>query len=228
MATEQSEQAYSFLKTPHMLPLQEHLYDYISEELFSFINQLKKLESMWTESEAKRDFSLAELMDATAVKDGGAVKIQDACLHTYLQHNVDCGNEPSVNPRCLPRVVSASSGARRRYVVSHRCGGGSAGARFWNLAGPGTVTLTKGVQRHVAPERLRQANAGGQPGTDESGTGGQLRAAEEVPSPDVDNVVPYPNRTMRHRHHGCHPAAASLALGGSHPRAARRSLAGPS
>lgn len=113
--------------------------------------------------------------------------------------------------RCIPRVASASSGAGRHHVVSRRCGGGSAGARFWNLTEPGTVTLTMGVQRHV-----RLANAVGLPGTDESGTGGQLRAAEEVPSPDVDNVVPYRNRTMRHRHHGCRPAAASLALGGSH------------
>ncbi|KAH7973086.1 hypothetical protein HPB52_021120 [Rhipicephalus sanguineus] len=76
-ATEKCEYAYCLLKTPQLMPPHERLYNYITAEFYSFIDELTMERMKWTEEELKKSPTLAELQDATAVKNqDGSVMYQ--------------------------------------------------------------------------------------------------------------------------------------------------------
>ncbi|XP_077523068.1 uncharacterized protein LOC144133874 [Amblyomma americanum] len=72
-ATEESEYVYTMLKTPHLLRRDEHLYDYITEAFYWFAKTVAQERHKWTEDEEKKSVTLAELTDATAIKEQGTV-----------------------------------------------------------------------------------------------------------------------------------------------------------
>ncbi|KAL1466623.1 hypothetical protein MTO96_026481 [Rhipicephalus appendiculatus] len=68
-ATEKCEYAYCLLKTPQLTPPHERLYNYITKEFYTFIYNLSRQRVKWTEEEVKKSPTLAELQDATAVRN---------------------------------------------------------------------------------------------------------------------------------------------------------------
>ncbi|KAH6925084.1 hypothetical protein HPB50_000306 [Hyalomma asiaticum] len=69
VATEKCEYAYCMLKTPQLLPPHGRLYNYVSIEFYTFIFHLTMERLKWTEEEVKKSPTLAELEDATKIKN---------------------------------------------------------------------------------------------------------------------------------------------------------------